>query len=147
MKGGHCLIVWQKLTRPKELGGMGISNLQHLNWALRIRWLWLQKKASLAMGMLSDSGKQGCPKIFYVAAASVVGDGASTLFWRDRWLQEKLLKSWLLTVCQIPKWTVNRRTVVEALLEFKWVDDIQGTVSWEARSSKNFYSSGSFLMV
>jgi hypothetical protein len=37
--GGHCLIAWPKVTRPKELGGLGISDLKHLNWALRLRWL------------------------------------------------------------------------------------------------------------
>jgi hypothetical protein len=38
-KGGHCLMAWPKVTRPKELGGLGIANLQVLNWALRVRWL------------------------------------------------------------------------------------------------------------
>ncbi|GJN03259.1 hypothetical protein PR202_ga20684 [Eleusine coracana subsp. coracana] len=32
-KGGHCLIVWPKVTRPKELGGLGISDLQRLSVA------------------------------------------------------------------------------------------------------------------
>jgi len=31
-KGGHCLIGWDKVQRPKELGGLGISNLQKLGW-------------------------------------------------------------------------------------------------------------------
>jgi hypothetical protein len=26
-KGGHCLMAWPKVTRPKELGGLGIANL------------------------------------------------------------------------------------------------------------------------
>jgi hypothetical protein len=43
VKGGHCLVAWPKVTRPTELGGLGISNLQQLGWALRSRWLWLQK--------------------------------------------------------------------------------------------------------
>jgi len=42
-RGGHCLLAWPKVTRPVELGGLGISNLQQLGWALRMRWLWLQK--------------------------------------------------------------------------------------------------------
>ena len=42
-RGGHCLLAWPKVTRPPNLGGLGISNLQNLSWALRIRWLWLQK--------------------------------------------------------------------------------------------------------
>jgi hypothetical protein len=33
-KGGHCLVAWPKVTRPKKLGGLGIANLQVLNWAL-----------------------------------------------------------------------------------------------------------------
>jgi hypothetical protein len=41
--GDHCLVAWNKVTRPKELGGLGISHLQHICWALRLRWLWLKK--------------------------------------------------------------------------------------------------------
>jgi hypothetical protein len=41
--GGQCLVAWGKVTRPKELGGLGISDLQRLNWALRVRWLWMEK--------------------------------------------------------------------------------------------------------
>jgi len=43
VKGGHCLIAWPKVTRPPDLGGLGISHLQFLGWALKLRWLWLQK--------------------------------------------------------------------------------------------------------
>jgi hypothetical protein len=31
------------VCRPMELGGLGISSLKELGWALRMRWLWLQK--------------------------------------------------------------------------------------------------------
>jgi hypothetical protein len=41
--GGHCLVSWGKVRRPLQLGGLGISNLQELCWALKMRWLWLQK--------------------------------------------------------------------------------------------------------
>jgi hypothetical protein len=36
-RGGHCLLAWPKVTRPKELGGLGISELKSLCWALRAR--------------------------------------------------------------------------------------------------------------
>jgi hypothetical protein len=32
---GHCLLAWPKVTRPKELGGMGIHDVRTLGWALR----------------------------------------------------------------------------------------------------------------
>ena len=41
--GGHCLIAWPKVSRPKELGGLGNLDLQKFGWALRVRWLWLSK--------------------------------------------------------------------------------------------------------
>jgi len=43
VRGGHCLLAWPKVTRSLNLGGLGISNLQNLGWALKLRWLWLQK--------------------------------------------------------------------------------------------------------
>ena len=42
-KGGHCLVAWGKVCLPKELGGLGISDLTLLGWALRMMWVWLQK--------------------------------------------------------------------------------------------------------
>jgi hypothetical protein len=34
---------WDKVCKPIEYGGLGIMNLKILGYALRIRWLWLQK--------------------------------------------------------------------------------------------------------
>ena len=31
-RGGHCLLAWPKVTRPPNLGGLGISNLQNMCW-------------------------------------------------------------------------------------------------------------------
>jgi hypothetical protein len=86
-KDGHCLIAWSKVTRPKELGGLGISNLQNLNWVLQVRWLWLRKvypnKPWVAFPLHVS---KVIDNLFSIAVVSKVGDGASTLFWRDRWL-------------------------------------------------------------
>lgn len=43
VRGGHCLVAWDKVCRPAELGGLGIFSLKELGWALRMRWLWLTK--------------------------------------------------------------------------------------------------------
>jgi hypothetical protein len=42
-KGGHCLVAWDSVCRPLDLGGLGISILTTLGWALKVQWLWLQK--------------------------------------------------------------------------------------------------------
>jgi len=43
VNGGNCLVAWDRVKRPFELGGLGIPDLEILGWALRMRWLWLKK--------------------------------------------------------------------------------------------------------
>lgn len=50
---GHCLLAWSKVTRPKDLGGLGISDLWNLSWALQAQWPWLQKLIIADHGLLS----------------------------------------------------------------------------------------------
>ena len=38
-----CLITWPKVCMPKDLGGLGLHDLKHLGWALRLRWLSMAK--------------------------------------------------------------------------------------------------------
>jgi hypothetical protein len=40
---GHCLVAWEKVCRPLELGGLGIFSIYELGWALKMRWALLQK--------------------------------------------------------------------------------------------------------
>lgn len=39
IKGGHCLVRWERVCRSPDLGGLGIHNLEILGWALNMRWL------------------------------------------------------------------------------------------------------------
>jgi hypothetical protein len=52
-----------------------------------------------------------------------VGDGNSTLFWRDRWLMG----------CRalVPKRITCKRTVVEGTADMSWVQDIHGVATLE----------------
>lgn len=94
-------MAWSKVTRPKELGGLGISDLQNLNWALRVRWLWLRKTdSSKPWADLPMQSNDIVQFIFSISMASEVGDRRDTLFWQDRWLLgqrlEDLALLWLL---------------------------------------------------
>ncbi|KAF0902222.1 hypothetical protein E2562_014461 [Oryza meyeriana var. granulata] len=40
--GGHCLVHWSNVCKPKKLGGLGIKDLSKFGRALRLRWLWKQ---------------------------------------------------------------------------------------------------------
>jgi hypothetical protein len=41
--GGNCLVSWDSICRPFDLGGLGIKNLQLHSLALRVRWIWLSR--------------------------------------------------------------------------------------------------------
>jgi hypothetical protein len=83
-KGGHCLVAWGKVCRPVEFGRMGIFSLKELGWALRMRWLWLAKIHPVRPW--SSLPLQFCDEVrafFSIAMVTEIGNGASTLFWKD----------------------------------------------------------------
>jgi hypothetical protein len=130
-KGGHCQVAWGVVCRPMELGGLGISSLKELSWALRIRWLWLQKTepdrpwTSLPI-QVPDKAKA----LFSVAMQTEIGDGANTLFWSDHWLHgQRVADLAPRLLAAVLKRRINNRTVSEALTAAKWVSDIQGALT------------------
>jgi hypothetical protein len=39
VSGGRCKVAWPVVSLPKELGGLGISDLRKAGMALRARWV------------------------------------------------------------------------------------------------------------
>lgn len=69
------------LYRPKELGGLGISDMKLVATAFEANWLWLQKtdqdKAWAALPL-----RQSCEAVVFFRASTntTISDGRSTLF-------------------------------------------------------------------
>ncbi|CAD6206506.1 unnamed protein product [Miscanthus lutarioriparius] len=40
---GKCMVAWDTICRPTELGGLGITDLRLTGYALQTHRLWLQK--------------------------------------------------------------------------------------------------------
>jgi hypothetical protein len=130
-KGGHCLVAWDTVCRPLQIGGLGISNLKNLGWALRVRWLWLQKtEPHRPWSSLSIQVPDQVRAFFAMAITSEVGNGEHVLFWTDRWLQgQKIsdLAPHLFAV--VPPARRKKHTVKEAFTNRDWVADIQGALT------------------
>jgi hypothetical protein len=75
------MVAWDKVCRPLELGGLGLSSLLELSWAFRMRWLWLQKtEPTKPWADLPIQVPHKTKAFFSIAMTSLVGDGASTFF-------------------------------------------------------------------
>ncbi|ONM30676.1 hypothetical protein ZEAMMB73_Zm00001d040162 [Zea mays] len=132
--GGHCLVAWGKVTRPKVLGGLGITDLWLLSVALRARWPWLQRTDhSKPWSVLPVQACGAVEALINVAVVSQLGDGQDILFWKDRWLNGRRISEVAPEVLEhVPKCVVSKRLVKDALTNLNWVADIRGALSVRA---------------
>jgi hypothetical protein len=100
----------------------------------RQRWPWLKKSepdkpwASLPLQVSKD-----VEYLLSLAIITEVGDGANTLFWRDKWLTGRSIQDLAPNLyALVPKRRASRRTVMNALVDENWVADIQGEIFLEA---------------
>jgi hypothetical protein len=110
----YHLVKWEKCCLPKDVGGLGILNLEVMNIALLAKWFWkmeteeglwqeiLSKKygggkcLALAVKKPGDSqfwaSLMKIKEIFYRFVKKELGDGKNTRFWEDSWVDDKPLK-------------------------------------------------------
>ena len=132
VRGGHCLIAWPKVTRSIELGGLGISNLQQLSWALNLRWLWLQKtEPNKVWNFFPIQAPKQVRAFFSVAIVSEVGNGKNTCFWSDRWLHGQRLDQLVPHLFAAIAPRARKRSVFDALTDARWITDIKGALTLE----------------
>jgi hypothetical protein len=131
VNGGACLVSWDIIQRPPELGGLGILKLEYLSWALQVHWLWLLKTgAAHAWKGLQILVHSNAIALFSIAVSTVVGNGGSTLFWTDGWFMGNSLAEMAPLVLEaVPSRIKKTRLVAEALAEQGWISHIQGSLS------------------
>jgi hypothetical protein len=117
VQGGRCLVTWQKVTRPVELGGLGVLDLTTLGYALRLRWEW-QAKTSPDKPWTTHAAKPECAVQAMLTVD--IGNGRHALFWHDRWIDgSSLLQLAPDLVAAVPK--RSSRTVADALHNDRWI--------------------------
>jgi hypothetical protein len=131
--GGQCLVAWQKICGPLAFGGLGVKDLYQHGLALRVRWFWLKctdpRRPWQELPMLDDKDAEVA---FNSLVSITVGDGANTLFWRDRWLRGSSVGDIAPLVCaMVSNARASKRLVKDALLDHKWISNIRGSLSSE----------------
>jgi hypothetical protein len=65
-----------------------------------------------------------------VAVTTKLGDGANTLFWKDRWLDGRCIRDIAPAMFDmVPLRLANKRLVKDALPNFHWISDVKGAIS------------------
>ncbi|KAM0925431.1 hypothetical protein ACQ4PT_004228 [Festuca glaucescens] len=119
VQGGHCLVAWDTMASPNDLGGLGLPNLHLMNLALRFRWAWLQRvDPSKAWVEFDVRVPHLSIALFEVAIAVVLQNGEHALFWKDRWLNGQRVCDYApMLVARVAARCVNTRTVKEGLAD------------------------------
>jgi hypothetical protein len=79
--GGQCRVAWRAVTRPLELGGLGVLDLTMLGCALRLRWEWLTCTYPNRFSTVVTSKPEWIVRAMFEASTSVqVDNGRHALF-------------------------------------------------------------------
>jgi len=120
--GGHCKVAWPVVTRPKELGGLGVSDLRRVGVTLRARWVWQDR----TNGRPPRTAERQVIHLFQAATICSLGDGRSIFFWTDAWLHGQRIDSFAPLVVAAVKKRKLRALVAEALPGHVWVRHLEG---------------------
>jgi hypothetical protein len=128
---GSCLVSWEIITRPLSYGGLGVPNLQFKSWALQSKWLWLEKTdPNRPWHGMSLPVQRQVRQFFELSVFTVIGNGATTLFWSDRWVYGNTIHDIAPDVVQmVGRRAFSSRTVAQALDNWQWVSDIENPLS------------------
>ena len=77
--GGHCLVNGPTVTRPKDLGGLGMPDLDRFGRALRLRWLWQEWVEISKPWIGSELPCTDVDRLLFNSSINItLGDGAKT---------------------------------------------------------------------
>lgn len=128
---GKCMVAWPTVCRPKELGGLGIPDINLSGIALQTRWLWLQQTdGQRAWAQLPLAASQEVSAFFVASTYTIIGNGRSTSFWTGRWLQGRAITDIAPTLTAlVHRRNIPRTTVAAALQDRSWVTQITGGIT------------------
>jgi hypothetical protein len=126
--GGHCLVNWKTVARPKDLGGLGVLDLEKFGRALRLRWLWQE---------WTDSSKpwEGlqvpCNKLdrllFQASTTVVIGNGIKAKFWHHGWLDGEAPRNLAPHLFKLIR--RKNKSVAQELTNSAWIQSLRGKIT------------------
>jgi hypothetical protein len=79
--GGHCLVNWPITNRSKDLGGLGVPDLDRFGRALWLCWLWQEWVEESKPWIGSELPCSDIDRLLFNSSIKItLGDGAKTRF-------------------------------------------------------------------
>lgn len=92
---------------------------------LRLRWLWLKRTdPARPWAALPLEVEKEAQAMFDDSIQIDIGDGSSTMFWTDRWLNGTSIQLMPPDLCRAVNRRALKRTVREALQNRQWIRDL-----------------------
>lgn len=119
-------MTWEKVCSPKWDAGLGIINLRWLNISMQERWPWLQRtNGSRPWSEFEIEVPRESPQLYNAATHVTIGDGTSTLFWKDQWLDGLTVQDLAPSLhARVNLQVRSTRLVSQAFLAEGWARDI-----------------------
>jgi hypothetical protein len=96
-----------------------------------LRWLWLKKTDTENSWTLVPLQISPCLEPFFsMAVITEIGDGSNSLCWKDRWIFGQRVQDIVpLILSMVPNKITNKRTIQEAMENWRWIGYIQGVAT------------------
>lgn len=123
LTGWKCKVAWVRVCAPTIHGGAGITDLEKISRALRIRWLWYSwdERERPWKGLELPIEKDDIA-LFHAVTKVEIGNGEKASFWSSRWLQGQAPATLYPTLFNHSK--RKNRTVKDAITDNRWVRDL-----------------------
>ncbi|KAJ1262159.1 hypothetical protein BS78_09G086300 [Paspalum vaginatum] len=126
--GGHCLVNWPTVSRPKDLGGLGVLDLDKFGCALRLHWLWKEwTDNSKPWGGMQVPCNRMDRLLFQASTSVTVGNGAKAKFWHDSWLDGEAPCNLAPHLFMLVK--RKNRSVLQELTNGAWIKPLRGKIT------------------
>ena len=126
--GGHCLVNWPTCTRPKELKGLGVLDLERFGRALHLRWLWQEWVEDSKPWLGSKLSCNEADRLLFNSSVTItLGDGAKARFWHHNWLDGEAPRYLAPNLFQLaPR---KNRTIQDKLRNNNWVRSLRRRIT------------------
>jgi hypothetical protein len=83
----HCLVNWPNVCVLKDLGGLGVPDLEGFGRALHLRWIWHEWGDDPKPWVETEVPCKDMVRLLFNASTMVtIGNGNKTCFWHHNWL-------------------------------------------------------------